>query len=69
MNRRVIAVIASVILLPLCSGASCRQETAQSAMAVFFNTVAEVTAQQLVSNAAKAIPPSSSLEIASGVRP
>jgi len=55
MRRKIATTVVGVVLVTLCSGASCRQETAQGVLATFLNTLAETAAQQLVSNAAKPI--------------
>lgn len=55
MRQKIATLAAGAFLVTLCSGASCRQETAQSVLATFLNTIAETAAQQIVSDTAKSI--------------
>jgi hypothetical protein len=54
MRRKIATVFMGAVLVALCSGATCRQETAQGVLATFLNTLAETAAEQIVSNVAKA---------------
>lgn len=53
MHHKVTATVVGAVLFTFCSGATCRQETAQRVLATFLNTVAETAAQELVRNTAK----------------
>ncbi len=53
MRRKILTVIVATALVVLCMGASCRQETAQSVIATFLNTLAETAAQELVKGSPK----------------
>lgn len=55
MRHKIATLFVGVLLITLCSGATCRQETAQDILATFLNTVAETAAQQFVSNTAKSL--------------
>ncbi len=62
MRRKIVATAVGVILVTLCSGASCRQETAQNVLATFLNTAAEAVAEQLVSSTAKPLQATDQME-------
>ena len=50
-TRRAIALIALITLATLCTGATCRYETTQSAATTFFNAIAAAAAQAIVNAA------------------
>jgi hypothetical protein len=62
MRRKIATLVAGVVLVALCSGASCRQETAQNVLATFLNTAAEAVAEQLVSSTAKPLQATDQME-------
>lgn len=53
MWKKLLGVMAGVTIILLGSGATCRQETAQSVIDTFLNTLAQNVAQELVKGTAR----------------
>jgi hypothetical protein len=52
MRRKIIRVFAFMILMACCSGASCRQETAQQVLETFLTELASGVANEIVTSRA-----------------
>ena len=53
MRNKISVLLTSAAVLVVCSGATCRQETAQSVIDTFLNTLAQTAAQELIKGNAK----------------